>query len=102
MSDGETNCGRGNNYGSHTWSGGTIGDAVFGLVGPLAAWATYGVICHGISLLLVVVWSYKTTIGPDDYQEQAYTVTCHTVLNCNSLSKNPPCQHLLIQAFVNP
>ena len=34
---------RGNNYGSRTWSGGTIGDAVFGPAGPLAARTTYGV-----------------------------------------------------------
>ena len=32
---------RGNNYGSRTWSGGTIGGAVFGPAGPLAARTTY-------------------------------------------------------------
>ena len=34
---------RGNNYGSRTWSGGTIGGAVFGPAGPLAARTTHGV-----------------------------------------------------------
>ena len=33
----------GNNYGSRTWSRGTIYGAVFGPAGPLAARATYGV-----------------------------------------------------------
>ena len=36
----------GTNYGSRTWSGGTIGGAVFGPAGPLAARTTYGVIGH--------------------------------------------------------
>ena len=31
MLDGGTNYDKGNNYGSRTWSGGTIGGAVFGL-----------------------------------------------------------------------
>ena len=35
---------KGNNYGSRTWSGGTIGGALFGPAGPLAARTTYGVI----------------------------------------------------------
>ena len=39
---------RGNNYGSHTWSGRTIGGAVFGPAGPLAAQTTYGVTDHKI------------------------------------------------------
>ena len=43
MLDGGTNCGKGNNYGSRTWSGGTIGIAVFGPAGTLAARTTYGV-----------------------------------------------------------
>ena len=43
MLDGGTNCGKGNNNGSRTWSGGTIGGAVFGPAGPLAARTTYGV-----------------------------------------------------------
>ena len=34
---------RGNNYGSRTWSGGTIGGAVFCPAGQLAARTTYGV-----------------------------------------------------------
>ena len=33
---------RGNNYGSRTWSRGTIGGAMFGPAGSLAAWTTYG------------------------------------------------------------
>ena len=40
---------RGNNYGSRTWSGGTIGGAVFGPAGPLAARTTYGVTVHEAS-----------------------------------------------------
>ena len=32
---------RGNNYGSCTWSGKTIGGAVFGPAGPLVARTTY-------------------------------------------------------------
>ena len=42
----------GNNYGSHTWSGGTIGGAMFGLAGPLAARTTYGVTAPPRFLLL--------------------------------------------------
>ena len=34
---------KGNNNGSRTWCGGTIGGAVFGPAGPLAARTTYGV-----------------------------------------------------------
>ena len=34
---------RGSNYGSSTWSGGTIGGAVFGLDGPPVVRTTYGV-----------------------------------------------------------
>ena len=34
---------RGNNYGSRTWSGATIGGAVFGPAGALASRTTYGV-----------------------------------------------------------
>ena len=34
---------KGNNYGSRTWSRGTIGGAVFGPAGLLAARTTYGV-----------------------------------------------------------
>ena len=51
MLDGRTNCGKGgNNYGSRTWSGGTIGGALFGPAGPLAARTTYGVTAQGIWL----------------------------------------------------
>ena len=47
MLDGGTNCGKGgNNYGSRTWSRGTIGGTVFGPAGPLAARTTYGVTGH--------------------------------------------------------
>ena len=40
---------RGSNYGSHTWSRGTIGGAVFGLAGPLAAWTTCSVTSHTLT-----------------------------------------------------
>ena len=38
-----TNCGKGSNYGNRTWSGETIGGAVFGPAGPFVARTTYGV-----------------------------------------------------------
>ena len=37
---------RENNYGSRTWSGGTIGSTVFGLAGSLMVRTTYGVTVH--------------------------------------------------------
>ena len=43
MFDGRTNCG------SRTWSGGTIGGAVFGPAGPLAARTTCGVTVHKVA-----------------------------------------------------
>ena len=36
----------GTNYGSRTWSGGTIDGVVFGPAGPLAARTIYGVTLH--------------------------------------------------------
>ena len=46
MFDGGTNCGKGDNYGSCTWSRGTIGDTMFGPAGPLAARTTCCVTVH--------------------------------------------------------
>ena len=46
---GETNCG------SRTWSGGTIGGAVFGPAGPLAARTTCSVTVHHTDILIVEI-----------------------------------------------
>ena len=46
MFDGGPTVARGTNCGSRTWSGGTIGGAVFGPAGPLAARTTCGVTDH--------------------------------------------------------
>ena len=43
---------RGDNYGSCTWSGGTIGGTVFGPAGPLVARTTYGVTDHPSDIYL--------------------------------------------------
>ena len=46
--DGGTNCGKGEQLWQPYMVRGTIGGAVFGPAGPLAAWTTYGVTGLGI------------------------------------------------------
>ena len=57
MFDGGTNCG------SRTWSGGTIGGAVFGPAGPLAARTTCGVTGHVPSRKLQILLAFFTDSG---------------------------------------
>ena len=55
MLDGGTNCGKGKQLRQPYMVWGTIGGAMFGPAGPLAAWTTYGVTYLAISLCIASI-----------------------------------------------